>query len=60
MIAEGQRLGLHMGVYSSESQWNPIMGGENVASNLPLWYPHYDGSASFSVCLRPLAHPLGL
>lgn len=46
--ANAMGLGSHLGVYTSESQWSPITGNWAGASHLPLWYPHYDGSASFS------------
>jgi len=37
------------GVYTSSSQWDPIMGSSYTGgSSKPLWYPHYDNSASFS------------
>jgi hypothetical protein len=36
------------GIYTSASQWNPICGGSTQFSKYPLWYPHYDGKASFS------------
>jgi hypothetical protein len=38
------------GVYSSSSQWSAIFGSTSYSygSGLPLWYAHYDGSASFS------------
>lgn len=38
------------GVYSSSSQWSAIFGSTSYSygSNLPLWYAHYDNSASFS------------
>jgi len=41
--------GVPVGVYTSASQWNTIMGADyQFASSLPLWYVHYDGKASFS------------
>jgi len=48
MISEGEALGVHLGIYTSQSQWQPITGDWTGASNLPLWYAHYDNSASFS------------
>lgn len=36
-----------MGVYTSKSQWIPIMGDWSGGSSLPLWYAHYDGNPSF-------------
>jgi hypothetical protein len=38
------------GVYSSASQWSAIFGSSSFSygSSLPLWYAHYDNSASFS------------
>jgi GH25 family lysozyme M1 (1,4-beta-N-acetylmuramidase) len=37
------------GIYSSSSQWSAIFGSSSYSygSDLPLWYAHYDGSASF-------------
>lgn len=40
--------GIKQGIYSSASQWGPIMCGATEFSNLPLWYAHYDGTPSFS------------
>jgi len=38
-----------LGVYTSASQWNPIMGSTYTGgSKMPLWYAHYDGNPSFS------------
>jgi len=42
-----------VGVYTSEGEWESVMGSlsacANVASSsVPLWYAHYDNSASFS------------
>ena len=39
------------GIYSSYYMWETIMGGaKNCAgvSEVPIWYAHYDNSASFS------------
>jgi GH25 family lysozyme M1 (1,4-beta-N-acetylmuramidase) len=48
MVQRGRELGVSMGIYSSASQWNPIMGGSTAFSDLPLWYAHYDMNPSFS------------
>lgn len=48
MVSEGKARGVSLGIYSSASQWNPIMGGSTKFSSLPLWYAHYDGNPSFS------------
>jgi len=48
MVDEGHARGVSMGVYSSSSQWSPIMGGTTQFSNLPLWYAHWD--YTFSPC----------
>lgn len=48
MVDECKKKGVNVGIYSSSSQWNPIMGGSTKFKDLALWYPHYDGSASFS------------
>ena len=45
LVAEAQALGVHLGVYTSASQWIPIMGEWNGGAQFPLWYAHYDGSA---------------
>lgn len=48
LLSEAERQNIHIGVYTSASQWNPITGGATYASKYPLWYAHYDGSRSFS------------
>jgi len=40
--------GVTLGIYTSASQWNPIMGSYTGGSAYPLWYAHYDNSKSFS------------
>jgi len=42
MVDEGNARGVSMGIYTSSSQWSPIMGGTTKFSNLPLWYAHWD------------------
>lgn len=41
--------GVRCGVYSSYYQWQSIFGSTSFSygSELPLWYAHYDNSASF-------------
>jgi len=48
MVNQGHALGVSMGVYSSNSQWSPIMCGSSQFSSLPIWYPHYDLDYSFN------------
>lgn len=48
MVNEGKSRGYSIGIYSSSSQWTPIMGSCTSFSNLDLWYAHYDNSPSFS------------
>lgn len=48
MVNRGNERGVTIGIYSSASQWNPIMGGNTEFGSYPLWYPHYDYSPSFS------------
>lgn len=48
MVNEGKARGISLGIYSSASQWSPIMGGSTKFSSLPLWYAHYDSNPSFS------------
>lgn len=42
--------GYTCGVYGSKSQWQELFGSSTYSygSALPLWYAHYDNSASFS------------
>jgi GH25 family lysozyme M1 (1,4-beta-N-acetylmuramidase) len=42
--------GKKCGVYSSQSQWQAIFGSSSFTygNTLPLWYAHYDNSASSS------------
>jgi GH25 family lysozyme M1 (1,4-beta-N-acetylmuramidase) len=48
MASEARSLGINLGVYTSASQWNPIMGSYTGGSAFPLWYAHYDGVQSFA------------
>jgi GH25 family lysozyme M1 (1,4-beta-N-acetylmuramidase) len=48
MVDELNKKGKKFGIYTSASQWNPIMGGSTKFSKYPLWYAHYDNKASFS------------
>jgi hypothetical protein len=39
-----------IGIYTSKSQWEPIMGRGNAytaGSKYPLWYAHYDKVPNF-------------
>jgi len=47
-VQAAKTLGLKIGIYTSASQWSPIMGTSSAFSSYPLWYAHYDNSASFS------------
>ncbi len=48
MYNQGLNMGIAMGVYTSESQWVPIMGSYTGGSKLPLWYADYDGTPTFN------------
>eukprot|EP01138_Halocafeteria_seosinensis_P011080 gb/GECG01011316.1/.p1 GENE.gb/GECG01011316.1/~~gb/GECG01011316.1/.p1 ORF type:complete len:169 (+),score=7.92 gb/GECG01011316.1/:1-507(+) len=48
LVSELEKHGQVIGVYTSESQWIPIMGDWSGGSRFPLWYAHYDGEKSFS------------
>ncbi|RYG64455.1 hypothetical protein EON64_13955 [archaeon] len=48
MVNEGKARGISMGIYTSNSQWSPIMGGSTKFSSYPLWYAHYDNVENFS------------
>jgi len=50
LVTECLGLGMLVGVYTSKSQWDPIMGDSySYAANkgLALWYAHYDNTPSF-------------
>jgi GH25 family lysozyme M1 (1,4-beta-N-acetylmuramidase) len=40
--------GFKVGIYSSASQWAPILCGYQGFKHLPLWYAHYDGKRDFT------------
>ncbi|EGC32614.1 hypothetical protein DICPUDRAFT_81570 [Dictyostelium purpureum] len=48
LISGLESVGAHIGIYTSESQWIPIMGDWAGGASYPLWYAHYDGNPSFS------------
>ncbi|EFA86220.1 hypothetical protein PPL_00782 [Heterostelium album PN500] len=48
MLAGAKSAGVKVGVYTSESQWEPIMGSWTGGADYPLWYAHYDNNPSFS------------
>eukprot|EP00933_Yihiella_yeosuensis_P045095 TRINITY_DN4040_c0_g2_i1.p1 TRINITY_DN4040_c0_g2~~TRINITY_DN4040_c0_g2_i1.p1 ORF type:complete len:257 (-),score=8.12 TRINITY_DN4040_c0_g2_i1:168-938(-) len=48
MLSGARAAGVKIGIYSSMYQWNPIMGSYSKGAKYPLWYAHYDRSASFS------------
>jgi len=48
MVDEAVARGVSVGIYSSNSQWTPIMGGSTAFSKYPLWYAHYDYKDNFS------------
>eukprot|EP01087_Luapelamoeba_hula_P023879 TRINITY_DN88_c0_g1_i1.p1 TRINITY_DN88_c0_g1~~TRINITY_DN88_c0_g1_i1.p1 ORF type:complete len:217 (-),score=18.94 TRINITY_DN88_c0_g1_i1:41-691(-) len=56
LIAAAKNYGVHLGIYTSESQWSPITGNwaAPAGEGIPLWYAHYDGSPSFGD-FRPFA-----
>jgi len=47
MVSAAKSHGVNVAVYTSASQWQPIMGSYTGGSSLPLWYAHYDNSQSF-------------
>jgi len=48
LLSQCQKHGFNVGVYSSASQWAPIMGSWTGGSSRPLWYAHYDGIPNFN------------
>jgi len=41
MVSGCNSAGIRCGVYTSQSQWTPIMGSYNGGSSMKLWYPRY-------------------
>src|SRR3989338_50428 len=42
LVKQAKSMGASVGVYTSSSQWGPIMGSSfHGGSDLPLWYAHY-------------------
>jgi len=48
MIDQAKSMGIVVGIYSSKSQWDPIMCGIAKFNGYPLWYAHYDNNPSYS------------
>ncbi|KAJ5073150.1 lysozyme protein [Anaeramoeba ignava] len=49
MISECEKVyNIKPGIYSNWNSWSEITGGTTRFSSYQIWYPHYDGSASFS------------
>eukprot|EP00048_Salpingoeca_helianthica_P014577 m.222402 g.222402 ORF g.222402 m.222402 type:complete len:237 (-) comp16021_c0_seq1:138-848(-) len=48
LVNQAKAHGLYLGIYTSRSQWDPIMGSFSGGAAYPLWYAHYDGDASFN------------
>jgi GH25 family lysozyme M1 (1,4-beta-N-acetylmuramidase) len=48
MLEEAKAQGVKIGIYTSASQWEPIMGSWEGGKEHPLWYAHYDDKKSFS------------
>ncbi|KAH3744709.1 glycoside hydrolase family 25 protein [Pelomyxa schiedti] len=49
LVAQAKSMGVTIGVYTSKSQWQPIMGSSYTGgAAYPLWYAHYDNNPSFS------------
>lgn len=40
MISGAVSAGVHIGIYTSASQWTPIMGSFTGGAGYPLWYAH--------------------
>ncbi|EGG24520.1 hypothetical protein DFA_02763 [Cavenderia fasciculata] len=48
MVKGAQVAGVKVGISTSTTQWDEIMGGWNGASSFPLWYSDLDDSPSFT------------
>lgn len=47
MVQELQNYGAPVGIYTTKTYWDNIMGNVEGYSQFPLWYPRYDGVDSF-------------
>ncbi|ELR23388.1 Lysozyme, putative [Acanthamoeba castellanii str. Neff] len=48
-VASAQRLGMSVGIYSSDYEWGATVGASTRGfPGLPLWYAHYDNMPSFN------------
>ena len=53
---------IHVGVYTSESQWQPITGNSHELHDYDLWWatyngePNFDGFSSFGGWSKPYMH----
>ena len=47
-LYKGCGLSTCVGIYTSSSQWSPIMCNTSEFSKYQLWYAHYDNNPSFS------------
>ena len=51
MVNQARSIGIVYGIYSSQHYWTSFFGSSykfQYASSIPIWYAHYDNSASFS------------
>jgi hypothetical protein len=46
LVQHAKSMGANIGIYSSKYQWESIFGSWSIGGNYPLWYAHYNGSAS--------------
>ena len=53
LVQGAQMAGVNLGIYTSASQWIPIMGGSTAGSPYPLWYAHCTSQnlGGFRLCL---------
>ena len=48
LASTAESMGVKVGVYTSASQWLPIMGDWAGGAKYPLWYAHYDGTTNYN------------
>jgi len=48
LMKTASSLGVSFGIYTSDSQWVPIMGSSTIGSSYQLWYAHYDNEENFN------------
>jgi len=47
-VQQAASMGVNVGIYSSDYEWNATVGGSTGLQNYPLWYADWDGQENFN------------